>query len=136
MASSPCVYEYVSECHECTLAKPGRTSSKNPRGPTVGRYPFDLLYADILSMEESKPHTVPNWVPESCAPERTPASVLASGQGLQPPVHPSLGRQPGLQSQSGPVRAFGPGLRSPVPSSPSTKPGLQSPVHPSLSEFG
>ena len=47
------VYEYVSECHECTLAKPGRTSNKNPRGPTVGRYPFDLLYADILSMEES-----------------------------------------------------------------------------------
>ena len=47
------VWEYVAECHECTLAKPGRAVSRKPRGPTLGRYPFDLLYTDVLSMEES-----------------------------------------------------------------------------------
>ena len=44
------VFDYVSECHECTLAKPPRAVNRKPVGPTLGRYPFDLLYADILDM--------------------------------------------------------------------------------------
>ena len=48
------MYEYVAECHECTLAKPSRDGSKNPRGPTVGRYrSTSPIRRDILSMEES-----------------------------------------------------------------------------------
>ena len=43
---------YVNECHECTLSKHSRRH-RNPIGPTVGRYPFDVLYADILSMTET-----------------------------------------------------------------------------------
>ena len=44
---------YVEECHECTLSKPPRSTSHRPVGPTIGRYPFDLLYADILDMSNT-----------------------------------------------------------------------------------
>ena len=51
------VSDYVSECHECTMAKPPPTRGRNPVGPTVGRYPFDLLYTDILDMADTHDYT-------------------------------------------------------------------------------
>ena len=51
------IEEYVQRCHECTMAKPPPTRGKNPVGPTVGRYPFDLLYADILDMANTHDYT-------------------------------------------------------------------------------
>lgn len=47
------IHDYVSECHECTMAKPPSTRGRNPVGPSVGRYPFDLLYTDILDMADT-----------------------------------------------------------------------------------
>ena len=41
---------YASECHECTLAKHPPRRPAHLRGPTVGAYPFDLLYVDVLTM--------------------------------------------------------------------------------------
>ena len=41
---------YVAECHECTLAKRGNRRPRQPVGPTLGHYPFDVLYCDILDM--------------------------------------------------------------------------------------
>jgi len=52
---------YVEECHECTLSKPPRSSSHRPQGPTIGRYPFDLLYADILDMSNTSDYDAKNW---------------------------------------------------------------------------
>ena len=51
------IEEHVTGCHECTMAKPPSTRGKNPVGPTVGRYPFDLLYADILDMANTHDYT-------------------------------------------------------------------------------
>jgi hypothetical protein len=47
------VAEYTSECHECTLAKPPNARNNDPKGPTLGHYPFDVLYADILDMADT-----------------------------------------------------------------------------------
>ena len=47
------VSAHVARCHECTLAKPPKTQPRQPTGPTVGRYPFDVLYTDILDMVDS-----------------------------------------------------------------------------------
>ena len=44
---------HVAECHECTLSKPPARRPRNLRGPDVGQYPFDILFADILSMTET-----------------------------------------------------------------------------------
>ena len=44
------VDRYIEECHECTLSKSPPRSTKVPKGPPIGSYPFDLLYCDILSM--------------------------------------------------------------------------------------
>ena len=44
------VREYVGECHECTLAKLPPRSQKTARKPTIGSYPFDLLYCDVADM--------------------------------------------------------------------------------------
>ena len=44
---------HVAECHECTLSKPPARRPRNLRGPDVGQYPFDVLFADILSMTET-----------------------------------------------------------------------------------
>lgn len=44
------VADHIADCHECTLAKTPNVRNRNPVGPTVGRYPFDLVYADILDM--------------------------------------------------------------------------------------
>ena len=52
---------YVEECDECTLSKPPRSSSHRPQGPTIGRYPFDLLYADILDMSNTSDYDAKNW---------------------------------------------------------------------------
>lgn len=45
-------HNHVNQCHECTLAKPGHRP-RQPKGPTVGQYPFDVLYADIVDMVDS-----------------------------------------------------------------------------------
>ena len=42
--------EHVAECHECTLAKGGNRRHRHPVGSSLGSYPFDVLYTDILSM--------------------------------------------------------------------------------------
>lgn len=44
---------HVSECHECTLAKHGNRRPRQPVGPTLGHYPFDVLYCDILDMAQT-----------------------------------------------------------------------------------
>jgi hypothetical protein len=44
------VAEYVRGCHECTMAKAPMQTLTQPTGPTVGTYPFDVVYCDILSM--------------------------------------------------------------------------------------
>ena len=42
---------YCSECHECTLAKLPPRRARDPRSnQDLGRYPFDVLYCDVLSM--------------------------------------------------------------------------------------
>ena len=45
--------QYVSECHECTLAKPPSRRQRTSRPPTIGSYPFDLLYCDIVDMAKT-----------------------------------------------------------------------------------
>ena len=45
--------EHVAGCHECTLAARPSARPRQPVGPTVGHYPFDVLYADILSMTKT-----------------------------------------------------------------------------------
>ena len=47
------VADHIADCHECTLAKTPNVRNRNPVGPTVGRYPFDLVYADILDMTDT-----------------------------------------------------------------------------------
>ena len=44
---------HVAECHECTLAKPPPRRARTARPPKVGTYPFDLLFCDIVDMEET-----------------------------------------------------------------------------------
>mmetsp|Transcript_31110 Transcript_31110/g.53228 ORF Transcript_31110/g.53228 Transcript_31110/m.53228 type:complete len:231 (-) Transcript_31110:671-1363(-) len=46
------VHEYVEQCHYCTLAK-RRPAARQPVGPTMGQYPFDVLYVDLLDMAET-----------------------------------------------------------------------------------
>ena len=41
---------HVRECHECTLSKPPFRTATTAVGPTIGSYPFDLLYCDVLSV--------------------------------------------------------------------------------------
>ena len=43
---------HVSECHECTLSKPG-VRPRRSVGPTVGQYPFDVCFADICDMADT-----------------------------------------------------------------------------------
>ena len=47
------VADHVADCHECTLAKTPNVRNRHPVGPTVGRYPFDLIYADVLDMADT-----------------------------------------------------------------------------------
>ena len=48
------VEEHVRGCHECEMSKPpGPRRHRNPKGPKLGSYPFDLLYCDILAMTET-----------------------------------------------------------------------------------
>ena len=51
------IYEFVRECHECTLAKPPTRRDRTSRRPPVGSYPFDLLVCDILDMEKTADYT-------------------------------------------------------------------------------
>jgi hypothetical protein len=44
--------DHCAQCHHCTLAKPG-PKPKSPKGPDVGRYPFDLCYVDVLDMADT-----------------------------------------------------------------------------------
>ena len=44
---------YVSECHECTLAKRLARRDRRSRGPKHGHYPFDTLYVDVLDMAKT-----------------------------------------------------------------------------------
>ena len=44
------VRDWVNECHHCTLSKPHKTVPRQPTGSTLGHYPFDVVYADILDM--------------------------------------------------------------------------------------
>ena len=46
-------HEHARDCHYCTLAKAPRARAREPLGPAVGRYPFDIVYADILDMAET-----------------------------------------------------------------------------------
>ena len=51
------VQDHVSGCHECTMAKYQTTRSRDPVGPTVGQYPFDILYTDILDLAATHDYT-------------------------------------------------------------------------------
>ena len=42
------VAEHVHSCHECTLDKPPFRRPAAPKGPTVGSYPFDVVFCDVL----------------------------------------------------------------------------------------
>jgi hypothetical protein len=44
--------QYVKRCHECTLAKLMKTNPMAPptSTPSLGTYPFDVVYCDVLSM--------------------------------------------------------------------------------------
>ena len=41
--------QHVKECHHCTLSKPGIRPRRSV-GPTIGHYPFDVVFADICDM--------------------------------------------------------------------------------------
>ena len=45
--------DHVQDCHECTLAARPSARPRQPVGPTLGYYPFDVLYADIVSMAKT-----------------------------------------------------------------------------------
>ena len=45
--------DHVQDCHECTLAARPSARPRQPVGPTLGHYPFDVLYADIVSMAKT-----------------------------------------------------------------------------------
>lgn len=47
------VVTHARECHECTLGKPLPKPLAAPSGTTVGAYPFDVVYCDILSMAKT-----------------------------------------------------------------------------------
>lgn len=47
------VSDYVRECHECTLAKAPMRGLAQPSVPSVGTYPFDIVYCDILSLAQT-----------------------------------------------------------------------------------
>ena len=51
------VNDHVAGCHECTMAKYQTTRSRDPVGPTVGQYPFDILYTDILDLANTHDYT-------------------------------------------------------------------------------
>ena len=51
------IEDHVSECHECTLAKYPTTRNRDPVGPAVGRYPFDILYTDVLDLTSTHDYT-------------------------------------------------------------------------------
>ena len=51
------VEDHVAECHECTLAKYPTTRSRDSVGPAIGRYPFDILYTDILDLKKTHDYT-------------------------------------------------------------------------------
>ena len=51
------IEDHVSECHECTLAKYPTTRNRDPVGPAVGRYPFDILYTDVLDLANTHDYT-------------------------------------------------------------------------------
>ena len=44
------VIDHVNECHECTMAKRLPKPHAHPVRPGTGRYPFDVLIADIVHM--------------------------------------------------------------------------------------
>jgi hypothetical protein len=44
------VADHIRACNECTLAKPPPRALAQQVGPKVGKYPFDIVYCDILSM--------------------------------------------------------------------------------------
>ena len=44
------VEQHVAECHECTLSARPTARHRAPVGTTLGHYPFDVLYADIVDM--------------------------------------------------------------------------------------
>ena len=48
---------HVAECHECTLAKYPTTRSRDPVGPPVGRFPFDIIYTDVLDLANTHDYT-------------------------------------------------------------------------------
>jgi len=51
------VKEHVAECHECTLAKPPTRRARTSRRPRIGSYPFDLLFCDIVDMDQTHDYT-------------------------------------------------------------------------------
>ena len=51
------IEDHVAECHECTLAKYPNTRGRDPVGPPVGRYPFDILYTDVLDLADTHDYT-------------------------------------------------------------------------------
>ena len=49
------VVQHVAECHECALAKKPCQSFGTTILPGVPSRPFDTIYADVLTLPESKP---------------------------------------------------------------------------------
>ena len=47
------VRAYVSQCHECTLSKAPPRHNHASRTPTIGSYPFDLVYCDVADMAKT-----------------------------------------------------------------------------------
>ena len=48
------VAEHTRACHECSLGKLPRRPPRNPRGPELGSYPFDIMLCDVLSVTPTK----------------------------------------------------------------------------------
>ena len=49
------VVDHVTACHECAFAKKDRSSAGTTIIPAVPTRPFELIYADVLTLPESNP---------------------------------------------------------------------------------
>ena len=47
------IRDWIKNCHQCTLGKQHATNAQ-PARPRLGKYPFDLIVCDVLSMCESR----------------------------------------------------------------------------------
>ena len=48
------VREYIQECHECSIAKRGQRTPGRLSPPSLGRWPFDKFYIDVLTLDGTR----------------------------------------------------------------------------------